>query len=118
MKTKIILLLILSSLVSLKSEQATNEVELLKQQLLKLQQDFEEIQRQQVQQIQLLKERIDGLEKAKNVQIEKPKPSSDIDWKKEVITPKTQSNEKWTPTSPIRLAGSGNNYLDLSLDAL
>jgi len=118
MKTKIVLILIFSSLVSLKSQQATNEVDSLKQQLLKLQQEFEQIQRQQLQQIQLLKERIDNLEKAQGVQVEKPKPPPDTDWKKEVTTPKTQPNEKWSPTAPIRLAGSGNNYLDLSLDAL
>lgn len=125
MKTKLLIFLLLITAISeLKSQESTNEIESLKQQLLKLQKEFEEVQRQQLQQIRVLMEKIENLEKSRGapgaVVAPKTKDESVVDWKKEVISQQKMEVEKqkWTPTSPIRLIGSGNNYVDFSLDAL
>ncbi|MGC8829323.1 MAG: hypothetical protein ACP5TE_06055 [Verrucomicrobiia bacterium] len=128
MKIKFTLLLtatlFVGNVVDLKAQQPTsNEIEALKQQMLKLQQEFEQMQRQQLQQIQMLREKIEMLERSSGIESKQVSTNKEIttDWKKEIVSSQKPSEiqlQKWQPSAPIRLFGSGNNYIDLSLDAL
>ncbi|MGC9035079.1 MAG: hypothetical protein ACP5K7_04490 [Verrucomicrobiia bacterium] len=128
MKIKFTLLLtatlFVGNVVDLKAQQPTsNEIEALKQQMLKLQQEFEQMQRQQLQQIQMLREKIEMLERSSGIESKQVSTNKEIttDWKKEIVSSQKPSEiqlQKWQPSAPIRLFGSGKNYIDLSLDAL
>lgn len=101
---------------------SSNSIESLKLQLEKLQREFEETQRRQLQQIESLKMQIEALEKGSATPVKKEEIQSQSaiiktnNWREEIVS--SSAAKKWNPAAPIRLIGSGNNYLDLSLDAL
>jgi hypothetical protein len=101
--------------------QDTNQVELLRQQLLQLQDSFRKMQEQQQQQIDALRKQIQALQQQQPSSTNPPPaesapltPASAV--APTEITPAPSAG--WSPTSPITLLGGERNYLNVSFDGL
>ncbi len=93
--------------------QETNQVEQLKKQLQELKENFQKVQEQQRQQIESLQKKLETLQRQTVTNqpgaVASP-PAAPAGLSTATVTP-------WSPTAPIRI-GSGQNYINLSFDAL
>lgn len=95
----------------------THEVEVLRSQLLQLQESFDRLQREHSQQLQLLRNRIEELDKKQSQALEQKQLETDL--ANELGAGGTNANRAsaatpWTPASPIQLR-SGGSYMDIGL---
>ena len=105
--------------------QTTNEVEQLKWQMQQLQENFERVQREQRQQIDVLSRKLDDLTKQQNAEAEKKKLEQELtaDLQKNQPAPATPTTPAapsipWSPAQPITVARAGSAYMNMSFDAL
>src|SRR5687768_9376936 len=101
------------------SAQETNEVGQLKKQLQQMQENFDKVQREQKEQLDLLMKQIETLQKNQTtVSAEQEKLKQEMARPIAEAAPATIVPEKkpWSPTDPIQLFGSGQNYINLSFD--
>jgi hypothetical protein len=93
--------------------QDTNEVEQLKKQLRQIQENFDQVMREQQAQIDLLRKQLEATKTNAPAPAIAPPPEA---------TPASEPTEAlakpWTPSQPITLAGNSRNYINLSFDAL
>lgn len=90
--------------------QPTNQVDVLKRQLLELQERFERMQREQREQIDALRARIESLERPGAETPPAPAPAEPS------ATPPAAPG--FSPAAPLSVLGGGRSYLNLSFDGL
>jgi hypothetical protein len=96
--------LLLSAIIA--QAQETNSIEQLREQLRKATESFEKTSQEQRRSIDDLKERLEAVQRQQVARSTSAPPAG------------IQERTPWRPTDPIRLAGQGANYINLSLDAL
>src|ERR1043166_945294 len=97
--------------------QETNETEALKRQLKQATEAFEKALQENRKVIDALSDRLELLERknAQNVVATPVAPSAPPD---SSTNSSSAAGQSWSPSSPIRVAGAGQNYLNVSFDAL
>jgi hypothetical protein len=91
--------------------QETNEVELLKRQLQQMQENFDRVQREQ-------REQIDALSRKLNELTQQPAAPPLLSAPADDAAVPSVTGKPWSPADPIRIAGIGSAYMNVSLDAL
>src|SRR2546425_433375 len=97
--------------------QETNQVEQLKKQLQELQSSFQKAQQRQRQQIEALQKQLEALQQPP-VSVTNRQATAPVVSTNAVASAPSLESQRWSPSSPIRLMGSGQNYINLSFDAL
>jgi len=136
---KILTLLCLGLAVPMLPAQETNEVELLKQQMRQMQENFEKQRNEDRQLIQSLSQKVDQLVKEKQIQgtttsVPPATVAEPSDSEKAKLTAElagelgpTATNaaatappptRTWSPAEPITVARAGSAYMNISFDAL
>src|SRR5258705_10399976 len=100
--------------------QETNETEALKKQLKQVSDNFEKALIENRKLIDALSNRLETLQRQT---LATNQPAAAVQVAPPVVAPispsgGSEAGSKWSPTSPIRLVGAGQNYLNLSFDAL
>ena len=99
-----------------------NEVDLLKQQLRQLQENFEQVKRAQQQQIDALTKKLEEISKQQTAEAEKKKLeqelASELQKGQPAAPPAPAPSSTWSPTQPLTVARAGSAYMNLSFDAL
>src|SRR6059058_2680755 len=92
--------------------QETNTVEQLKKQLQEMKENLQKIQQQQREQIEALQKQIEMLQRQQQASV--------TNLANATVPPAVPplESKSWSPTAPIRLLGSGQNYLNISFDGL
>jgi hypothetical protein len=103
--------------------QETNEVQLLKQQLHRMQDDFEKAQREQKAQIEALTQKLDDLSKQQAAKAETKKLEQDLAAQMQTNQPSAAPPGaapvlSWSPSQPITVARAGSAYMNISFDTL
>lgn len=86
--------------------QETNSIEQLKEQLRKATEHFEKTSQEQRRAIEGLKQQLEALQRQQAASLTSAVPAA------------IPERPPWRPTDPIRLAGKGPNYVNVSLDGL
>src|SRR5882672_12811055 len=105
--------------------QETNQIDLLKRQLQKMQDNFERVQREQRQQIEALTKKLDDLTKQQAAEAGKKKLEQELaaELQKGQPTAPAQPatpapSTTWSPAQPLTVARAGSAYMNISFDAL
>jgi hypothetical protein len=105
--------------------QDTNQVELLKQQLRELQQNFEKMQREQSQQIEALTHKLEELTRQQAQEAEKKKLEQELAAQLSSNQPPATAqataptpSTSWSPAQPLTVMRAGSAYMNISFDAL
>ena len=120
---KIIALVCLGLAVPMSHAQSTNDVEQLKRQLQEMRENFEKVQREQKQQIDLLNQKLDELTKQQSAEAKKKKLETQL--AAELGSPTNNppaatapATPAWSPSQPMTLARAGSAYMNISFDTL
>ena len=97
--------------------QETNQVEQLKKQLQELKSNFQKAQQRQRQQIEALQKQLEALQQPP-VSVTNRQATAPVVSTNAVASSPLLESKPWRPTDPIRLMGSGQNYLNISFDGL